>query len=276
MAQADQPDPQCGQPDWLRVAVRPELAGLVSDIVFYRETGAPAPGQVEMATLVFPLVISFGAPFAIALGRRPGADETYASFAAGLFAGPVMIDSPGTAECVQVNFTPLGARRFFGLPMRELASRMVPLDDLGDDALALLRRRLGELNDPAARLDLVERFVLARIAASPAIDPALAWAYGRLAGTGGRIRIASLTGRLEWSRRRLSQGFQDVFGLPPKTIARMLRFQGALAQAGQTQAPDWADIAAACGYADQAHLSREFSEFAGASPTAWRAAAARA
>lgn len=274
MAQADQPDPQCGQPDWLRLSVRPELAGLVSDIVFYRETGRPAPGQVEMATLVFPLVVSFGAPFAIALGRRPAAGDTFGSFAAGLFAGPVMIDSPGTAECVQVNFTPLGARRFFGLPMRELASRMVPLDQLGDEDLQRLRRRLGELNDPAARLDLVERFVLARIAAGPAIDPALAWAYGRLAETRGKARIASLTSRLEWSRRRLSQGFQDVFGLPPKTIARMLRFQGALARANWTQAPDWADIAAACGYADQAHLSREFSEFAGASPAAWRAAAA--
>lgn len=274
MAHADMPDPQCGQPDWLRLSVRPELAGLVSDIVFYRETGAPAPGQVEMATIVYPLVISFGAPFAIALGRRPGAQETFGSFAAGLHAGPVMIDFPGTAECVQVNFTPLGARRFFGLPMGELSSRMVPLDDFRDSALAGLRRRLGELNDPAMRLDLVERFVLARLAAGPAIDPALAWAYGRIAETGGKIRIASLTGRLEWSRKRLSQGFHDAFGLPPKTIARMLRFQQAVALAGRLQAPDWADIAFACGYADQAHLSREFSEFAGTSPAARRAAAA--
>ncbi|SFO90971.1 hypothetical protein SAMN03159463_03228 [Mesorhizobium sp. NFR06] len=120
------------------------LAGIVTDICGYRET---MPGHfriVEYASLTVPLVISFADPFAIGLGHAPADNDRYASFAAGLYAGPVMIESFGGCCCVQVNFTPLGARQFFGLPMSELRDRMVGLDHaLGLDGIAL-RERLGE------------------------------------------------------------------------------------------------------------------------------------
>ncbi|TIP54678.1 MAG: AraC family transcriptional regulator, partial [Mesorhizobium sp.] len=68
-----------------------------------------------------------------------------------LYAGPVVIESFGGACCVQINFTPLGARRFFGLPMSELTDRMVGLDDvLGPEGIAL-RERLGNARDWSAR-----------------------------------------------------------------------------------------------------------------------------
>jgi len=263
------PEPNDGPPDWLRRAVRPDLAGLVDDIVFYRETGLPMVGRIEAASLVVPLVISFGAPFSIALGRAPHGGDRIASFAAGLFAGPVVMDSPGTAECVQVNFTPPGAARFFGVPLGELADAMVTLDDLGDRAICGLRQRLGGEPDPTRRLDLVEAFVLGRIRADAPADPAVSWAYRRIVETGGRVRIAGLAEAIGCSRKHLFARFRRDIGLAPKTVARMARFQGALALSTRTAAPDWADVAAACGYADQAHLSREFVEMAGASPAAW-------
>ena len=70
------------------------------------------------------------------------------------------MDSDGEAQCVQVNFTPLGGRLFFARPMSELADCMVPLDDLGDREIDAIALRLAELNSWEARLDLVERFVM--------------------------------------------------------------------------------------------------------------------
>lgn len=274
MDAASLPESRSGRPDWLRRAVRPQLAGLVDDILFYRETGLPMVGRVETASLVVPLVISFGAPFSIALGRAPHAGDRIASFAAGLFAGPVVMDSPGTAECVQVNFTPPGAARFFGVPMSELADTMVALDDLGDHAILALARCLGDDNDPARRLDLVEAFVLRRILAGRPSDPAIAWAYRRIVDTDGAVRIAGLAAELGWSRKHLAGLFRREVGVPPKTVARMARFQGALAWSTRVKTLDWAEIAAACGYADQAHLTREFTALAGASPAAWHRSAA--
>jgi AraC-like DNA-binding protein len=260
-------------PFHLRRPASPALRGVVTDIVGYRENGRKLQGQVEMAELVVPLVISFGMPFSIALGRRPTGDDSYGSFTSGLFPGHVLIDSSGDAECIQIDFTPLGARRFFGLPMSELASRMVSLDALGDRGLVELRQRLAEERNWSRRLCLAETFVMARLHAAPRVDPAVAWAFDRIASGGGDIRIAQIAAELEWSRKHLSQRFREQLGLGPKAIARMMRFHNALALARGGASPDWADIAAACGYSDQAHLTREFSAFAGAPPASLMAAA---
>ena len=77
--------------------------------------------------------------------------------------------------------------------------------------------------------------------------------------------------RLEWSRKHLAARFREEVGMGPKTIARIARFNRAQAMAVGGDGDGWADIAAACGYADQAHLVREFTALAGTTPGAWRA-----
>jgi len=268
--QASQP----GQPFSLRRAPRQELSGLVARLTGYQENGWRLTGAVEMASLIVPLIVSFGAPFSIALGRKPAAGDDHASFAAGLYAGHVMMHSGGDCACVQVDFTPLGAYRFFGLPMRELSSRMVGLDDLADREITELRRRLEDADDWNDRLDLAEAFVVERLRRGPELSRAVVSAYRELAFCHGNIRIEAIATRLGWSRKHLSQRFQDEIGLSPKSLARIMRFNRTLDLANREAQPDWAGLAAECGYADQAHLTREFGEFAGATPTGWQSRAA--
>jgi AraC-like DNA-binding protein len=47
-------------------------------------------------------------------------------------------------------------------------------------------------------------------------------------------------------------------GVPPKLFARILRFDHAIRLMRRDQVPSWAELADACGYADQAHLTRDF------------------
>lgn len=68
--------------------------------------------------------------------------------------------------------------------------------------------------------------------------------------------------RSERQARRLCV---DLVGVPPKVLSRILRFRTAVERLGHGQ-PDWAQFAAACGYYDQAHMIREFQEFAGCTP----------
>lgn len=249
----------------------PALRGDVVEIIGYEERLAGHFRQIEMASLIVPLIVSFGDPFAIGLGKFPGRDDMWGSFAAGLYGGPVVIDSFGSACCIQVNFTPPGAYRFFGLPMHELADRMVALDDIYGRDATRLRDRLAEERDWDRRFDLIEAFVETRLAASVRRLSPVAWSYAELLRTGGTRRIASMTEKLGWSRKHFVEKFRVEIGLAPKTVSRMARFNRVLELARRQRKDGWAGIATECGYADQAHLVREFGEFAGETPKVWAA-----
>jgi AraC-like DNA-binding protein len=246
------------------------MAGLVTRIVGYRETQPGHFRQVEAASLDIPLVISFGEAFAIGLGRAPHGNDRYGSFTAGLFAGPVTIDSFGASNCIQINFTPLGARRFFRMPMSELTDRMAGLDDVLSAEGTALRDKLGDAPGWEARFDIAEAFVARRLAGVDAPSPEIAWAFGRIAATGGQARVASIAEKVGWSRKHLARRFADEIGLGPKSVSRIVRLNRAISAA--RNGGSWAGIAADCGYADQAHMVREFRELAGSSPVGWAAA----
>ncbi|MHC2466577.1 AraC family transcriptional regulator [Bradyrhizobium embrapense] len=245
----------------------PRMAGLIVGITGYRETAAGRFFHRQTAPLIVPFIVSFGSPYLIALARQPGPSDLQLSFTAGLHAGPVNIESDGRAESVQMDFTPLGAYHFFGGAITELVGRMVDIGDvLGHDARRL-RDQLGAEPCWQHRFDLLEDFVLRRLGRGPSEE--VAFAYRMLARSGGTARITAVASEIGWSRKHLAGRFRSELGLAPKPVARMMRFHRAcrLAQAGA--ADGWAAIAAESGYADQAHLVREFVEFAGESPTAW-------
>ena len=245
------------------------LRGLVLRITGYRETRRGTVRMTEAAALVVPVIVSFGEPFAIALGRAPGDEDRIDSFTAGLTSAPALIRSDGGAHCLQIDFTPLGAYRFFGRPMHEFAERMVPLDALSDPTLAGLRERLGAECSWTRRFAIAEAAILARLAGAPGPSCGVAHAYARIAGSGGAVRMAALAAELAWSRKHLAARFREEVGLTPKTVARIARFGRARAMAASGTAAGWADVAAACGYADQAHLVREYAALGGSTPGVW-------
>ena len=209
------------------------------------------------------LVVSFGPPMDID-GRR------FTSFAAGLHDGPAHTAHDGLGYGIQAYLTPLGARRFFGMPMGELANRVVELEDrIGPAADELAERRAGA-RDWAARLDLFERAIAARVRAAPPVASELEWAWGRLLESDGSQPVGELAGELGWSRRHLTARVRDELGMPPKAIARILRFERAVERL--RLGDDLATLALDAGYYDQAHFNRDFRAFAGTTPTEYLAA----
>ena len=259
---------ETGLRHWLRIPA-PDLRDWVTGIHGVAEAGRRLRGYVEPASLTAPLILNFGSPYRIALGHAPGDVDQWTSFAAGLFAGPVVMDSDGAPRCIQVDFTPLGARRFFRRPMNALANRLACISDLEDREILELAAGVAEAGSWDARLDLTESFVRARLTEPGPIDAEISWAYGRLRRARGDLRTGWLADQLGWSRAKLLRRFERECGLAPKAVARILRFNAALAMSKARKAA-WADVAVACGYADQAHLTREFVEFAGSPPETWR------
>lgn len=247
----------------------PQASHLIASLSYYRERGSGLQGFRHAAPLAFPLLVNLGSPFRIALGRRPGRDDRQPSFAAGLFPGPVLIDSDGRAECVQVDLTPLGAFRFYGGAVADLAARMVDIEDVLGQEGRRLRERLAECPSPHRRLDLVEAFVVARDRHTPSsgVEAALAL----MERSAGVMRIGAIAREIGWGRKHFSHRFTAEVGHPPKTVALMLRFHRACQLARSRTASGWAGVAAEAGYADQAHLAHDFRVFAGETPTEWAA-----
>jgi AraC-like DNA-binding protein len=77
------------------------------------------------------------------------------------------------------------------------------------------------------------------------------------------------------SERRLHHVFSEDVGLSPKQWSRVRRFQRALGALHQGCDMRWAELAVTCGYADQAHFSRDFHSFSGIDPTTYSASRGR-
>jgi len=249
----------------------PTLRRDVVDIFGYRESIAQHVRQIRPASLTVCWIICFGEPFVIRHGQLARVERVGCSFVAGLSAAPVTIDSFGAASCITVHFTPPGAHRFFGLAMHEVADQMVAVDDILGNEAAALCDRLSSEPDWEQRFDIVEAFLANRLLKCSRQPSPTAWAFEHLVRTGGVERIGTVAAKLGWSRKHLAAKFHDEIGLTPKTVGRMARFNLALFRARHRSGGGWAELANECGYADQAHLVRDFKAFTGESPTAWQA-----
>jgi transcriptional regulator GlxA family with amidase domain len=105
------------------------------------------------------------------------------------------------------------------------------------------------------------------------VSPELTYAWRALLRTGGTAPVRAIADSIGWSRQHLARRFGTEFGLSPKLAARVIRFSKARRMLASTPAfITLAQVAAACGYYDQAHLDRDFAELACCSPSEWMAA----
>jgi AraC-like DNA-binding protein len=244
----------------------PALARYVRDYQGYEEFRASLVRRRELPHGGVVLVINFGAAWRVTDPRRGDAARSYDSFVAGVDDFASLVDCGGRAFCLQVNFTPIGARRFFGLPMHELTRRVVPLGDIVGGDADRLADRLFQAPDWDARFGIVEEAIVARASVSPLEDAGVAWAWNRIARHGGQCSIGGLARELDCSRKHLAARFRDQIGLPPKSIAGIVRFNRALRLIGGVPQPDLAQIAAEAGYFDQSHFNRDFLALSGITP----------
>ncbi|WP_417515338.1 helix-turn-helix domain-containing protein [Minwuia sp.] len=243
-----------------------DLQGLVLRYQGYREITPSYFFHKMPADLFFPVIINFGSRWQIS--DRDGRETGFDSFVSGLQARFVTVRADAGACCLQVDLTPAGARAFFDLPLSELTSQSVDLFDLLGPAGVRLAEQLEALTRWPDRLAHVDRFVRQRLATGKALPTPIQFAWSRLRRDAGQVRIPEIAAELGWSREHFSRRFSAEFGLRPKSVARIMRFQQVLDRA-QHGKRNWAAIAHEAGYADQAHLVREFRALSGETPTAF-------
>lgn len=223
---------------------------LDGDATALREPVFP-DGRVE-------IVMHLGAP-PIRVGA---ATPQPAVMIAGQMTSALKLRASGRVRVVGIRFTPAGARQWLEAPLHEFTDRFLPLGDVRPDIARSLELAAGE-RQPLDHLTEVLRASNARGRTTPL---RLRAAIEATMKTRGTVTVEQLAACASLGRRQLERIFLDGVGVGPKTFLRTVRLQHALGalRAGRSQA----EVAAACGYADQSHLSREIARVAGERPGA--------
>jgi len=229
----------------------------------YVEGAAPGDRQLRTPSGNVTMILGLGSAMLHLRGDRT---EPHTAFVAGLHETSTVTETAGPSFGMQVDLTPIGAYLLIGRPMSDLTNRIVELDDLFGPSTRDLIDQMRDMPSWANRFDLIDAFITRRLMAiRQTASPAVSWAWSELARTHGLARIGDIAQSVGWSRKHLIAKFREQVGLPPKAVARLLRFQRAASLA--TSGSSWARTALECGYYDQAHLTRDFNEFTGLTPS---------
>ncbi len=204
------------------------------------------------------LILNFGERFSQHTNGRKNLQPHH--FLVGQMSGPILISPNGTVRLLGIRFHPGGTSPFLRVPMNELTDRVTELASLSTD----LERELLEACEGEPAITQVEAVLTARLirGAHDSLPMKLA---ARIVSSAGLVSIDQLASDAGISSRQLERRFMRDVGVGPKLLSRILRFQQVF-RAVERVDPAWASIAVECGYYDQAHLIRDFNQFAGQTP----------
>jgi AraC-like DNA-binding protein len=267
-----------GVSESVRYRPPPALRPYVEWYSGYRQAGL-APGRHRgLPSPYLTLIVTLDEPLAIVAHPDPRQPASrHDVLVGGLHTAPALITHDGRQSGIQLSVTPLGARALVGVPAGEMAQ----LDLHGDDVLGALagelRERVRAATTWAGRFAVLDEMLIGQVNAQPAgpMRAEVAYVWQKLLAARGEVAISGLADETGWTSRHLGARFRAETGLSPKEAARVVRFDRArrLLQRRVTAGgpPALADLAAACGYYDQAHLAREFRGLAGCAPSRWLA-----
>jgi AraC-like DNA-binding protein len=229
------------------------------------------------------LLFSFGGAYRRFADARAGTGiRVLGSHIVGLRATGVYIEQEGAEDIFAIRFRAGGLYPFLRIPATELVQSTLELAELPAALAAELEGRVFDATTAEARVRVVENVLLRRLREvgdgdghrvyrydgargdlrGEQVRLAVRWIYG----SRGTITIDRLGAELGLGYRALDRALNLHVGIPPKRLARIVRFNHALLLLRQRSGRNGSWVAQEAGYADQAHLIREFREFAHAPP----------
>ena len=196
----------------------------------------------------------------------PELDSEQARFSiSGQVNFPARIQSSGDIETIVVVFYPHAIGTMFNIPVSSFYNQEIDGYSLGD-------KRLNDLADDVLNADtsdetvkMIEKWLLSRLEESAIYNFQRVGASLRQLFTDNTITVESMAQSACLSRKQFERVFFNAVGMKPKEYSSVVRFQKSL-WIMQNGNRDFADIAYACGYADQSHFIRECRKYSGTTP----------
>jgi AraC-like DNA-binding protein len=226
----------------------------------HSEEQLPPKGEIE-------LIFHYGHRFVLRAGEHWVTQPT--SFVIGQQERFFVLSSGGATWLVAARFHPWGAFPFFGLPISELSREFVSLDAIFGTLTAELE---DSLSDPGREevVKILESFLLLRLDSFEQDLGPVASLARRIIAQQGQLSVSDLVRDQSLSQRQIERRFNEVVGVPPKRLARIMRFQCALDSIYSKPNRELTEIAYEHGYSDQSHFISDFKLLLGKTPSAVR------
>lgn len=223
----------------------------------------PSPDLAQFVVTYWHANWRYTTPYRQLIVPLPQVNLTYRSGAVpevhGVSRGHTFKELTGNGCAFGVTFRPGCFRRFLGTAVRSITDRSVPAAQVFADVpdqpeiplIEAMLRQLLPAPDPPADLAAV---IVDTIATGPGVQ-----------------RVDLLARQFDLSVRQLERLFAEHVGVGPKWVIRRYRLQEAADRMQDAQPIDWATLAATLGYADQPHLTRDFTRMFSEPPTTYAA-----
>lgn len=186
------------------------------------------------------------------------------------FAGPrvtaAKVPIVGGARYCGIRFQPGAGGVALAVRIESLRDRLGPLAMVSPAAASLVVESLRDANDDADIVRGLSRVTHSLADKAKPVDAIVARAVEAIVESDGSARIDDVAARVGVGERTLQRRFRAAVGLTPKEFARMRRIRHACLLALQGKEHGLAGVSSDAGFADQAHLTREFGDVFGWSP----------
>ncbi len=209
------------------------------------------------------LILNFGDRFSQHSGENRSLQPRH--FLVGQMTGPVLISPTGVVELIGIRFQPGGTLPFFRVPMHELTDEVTELGSLASNLERELAAVSFNLPTMTRRVRAIESSLLTHVLLCKQ-DSWLLGLASQVVEAGGLVPVDQLASDAGISSRQLERRFLREVGIGPKLLSRILRFQQVFRAVERCDGA-WAPVALECGYYDQAHLIRDFNQFARQTPS---------
>jgi AraC-like DNA-binding protein len=194
--------------------------------------------------------------------------ELPSSFVAGMYDAPVSWKAVGGSRLFGIRIKPECLLELFRIPVSVMFGEFTDMHSFFGNSARTLTEQMRNAPGTGARIQAAEAFLLRHLRDRQSERNYVTEATRLIRQTAGNISLDDLSGQLYISPRQLQRTFKASIGTSPKTYMRIVRFASAYDYVQNERASlNWASLSYHFGYSDQAHLIRDFKQFAGKAPT---------
>jgi len=248
--------------NYAELQATPPLDSLIRCFWFLSGDSLGAEPQVVVPDGRLEIILHLADPF-----YRVEADGQHVqprALLSGQLTAPITLRAGVATDIVGIRFRTAAAKSVLAFPLGELTDRVESLDVVTPKLSVALYAAAQRARAPEARTAALSQALARFVRHAP---DALASAVVRSLDTTQRPKVGLIADRFGVTARTLERRVRESTGLPPNVMRRVLRFRRAFHMLDSAPPGTWARVAVRAGYFDQAHLIRDFRQFAGAPPS---------